>query len=258
MPETPIPKHRPVVPPPTSARGTSAYRYAELDVTTNFSFLRGASHADELVYRAAELGHEAIGVTDVNSVAGVVRAHQAAKEAGIKLCVGARLCFTDAPDVLVWAENRSGYAGLCRLLTTGKRRTEKGSCTLHLEDLLATPAGILAAMVYRRIDPHVPDADPASIEAAAGALKDAFGRRVSVAISRVYGPLDPMMLRHAGEVSRAYGIPLLATNQVHYHDARRQPLQDVVTCVRHGGPALAGTPRCATRSDRHRRHRARR
>ena len=118
MPEAANPKHRPLVPPPTSARGTSSYSYAELDVTTNFSFLRGASHPDELVYRAAELGYTAIAVTDINSVAGIVRAHQAAKEAGIKLCVGARLRFVDAPDVLVWVENRAGYASLCRLLTT--------------------------------------------------------------------------------------------------------------------------------------------
>src|ERR1700685_3199244 len=117
MPETANPKHRAVVPPPTSECGASTLEYAELDVTSNFSFLRGASHPDELVYRAAELGHAAIAITDLNSVAGVVRAHQAAEEAGIKLCVGARLCFTNAPDVLVWAENRSGYANLCRLLT---------------------------------------------------------------------------------------------------------------------------------------------
>src|SRR5580700_5278777 len=141
MPESANPKHRPVVPPPTSARGTSSCPYAELDVTTNFSFLRGASHPDELVYRAAELGHNAVAVTDLNSLAGIVRAHQAAKEMGIRLCVGARLTFTDAPDVLVWVENRGGYANLCRLLTTGKRRTEKGSCILHLDDLLSASDG---------------------------------------------------------------------------------------------------------------------
>src|ERR1017187_2989437 len=94
--------------------------YAELDVVSNFSFLRGASHPDELVNRAAELGYAAIGLADVNSLAGIVRAHQAAKQAGIKLCVGARLRFTDAPEVLVWVENRFGYANHCRLLTAGK------------------------------------------------------------------------------------------------------------------------------------------
>src|SRR5580704_8552584 len=147
MPEVANPKLRSVAPPPTSARSVSSWPYAELDVTTNFSFLRGASHPDELVYRAAELGHAAIAITDLNSVAGVVRAHQAAKKTGIKLCVGARLRFTDAPDVLVWAENRDGYANLCRLLTLGKRRAKKGSCILHLADLLSVRSGLLPALV---------------------------------------------------------------------------------------------------------------
>src|SRR6185437_5254806 len=204
MPESPSPKHRPAVPPPTSSRGKSLQSYAELDVTTNFSFLRGASHPDELVYRAAELGYTAIAVTDLNSVAGIVRAHQAAKQSGIALCVGARLRFTDAPDILVWAETRAGYANLCRLLTTGKRRAEKGSCLLHLQDLLAAPGGLLAALVCQSIDPHLDQPDPAVISSAAGALKDAFGPRLSIAASRVYGPLDRMMLGHAESVTRAF------------------------------------------------------
>ena len=206
----------------------------KLDVTTNFSFLRGASHPDELVYRAAELGTVAIAITDINSVAGVVRAHQAAKESGIQLCVGARLRFTDAPDVLVWAENREGYASLCRLLTVGKRRAEKGSCILHHNDLLVSPAGLLAALVCRSIDPQMAQPDPAALDRAGADLKEAFGRNVSIAAARVYGPLDQMMLRQAETVSQRYAIPLLATNQVHYHDEHRQTLQDVLTCVRHG------------------------
>jgi error-prone DNA polymerase len=234
MPEAANPKHRPVVPPPAAARGTSSFPYAELDVTTNFSFLRGASHPDELVYRAAELGTAAIAITDVNSVAGVVRAHQAAKQCGIKLCIGARLRFTDAPNVLVWVENRDGYANLCRLLTTGKRRAEKGSCILQLNDLLDSPAGLLAALVCRSIDPQMAEPDPDALENTAGGLKDAFGRNVSVAASRIYGPLDRAMFREAETVSRRYAIPLLATNQVHYHDEHRQTLQDVLTCIRHG------------------------
>jgi error-prone DNA polymerase len=234
MPEPANPKHRPAVPPPSSTRGSSPFRYAELDVTTNFSFLRGASHPDEMVYRAAELGYHAIAITDVNSIAGVVRAHQAAKEAGIKLCIGARLRFTDAPDVLVWAQNRQGYANLCRLLTVGKRRAEKGSCLLQLEDLLAAPTGLLAALVCRSIDPQVGEPDPAAIEIPAGAMRDAFGEGLSIAVSRVYGPLDGMILRRAESVSRSHDIPLLVTNQIHYHDEQRQSLQDVLTCIRHG------------------------
>src|SRR5438270_4680698 len=99
-------------PPAPSDTGPSPHAYAELSVTTNFSFLRGASHPDELVVRAAELGYRAIGVTDVNSLAGVVRAHVAAKEVGLKLVVGTRLVFVDHPDVLVWPVDRAGYARL--------------------------------------------------------------------------------------------------------------------------------------------------
>src|SRR3984957_11303304 len=122
MPEAPNPKHRPVVPPPSSARGTSSRLYAELDVTTNFSFLRGASHPDELIYRAAELGHAAIAVTDVNSLGGVARAHQATKEIGIKLCVGSlTLLFRAA------ASSPSVMSGFCRMSSLSRFRSASSS-----------------------------------------------------------------------------------------------------------------------------------
>src|SRR3712207_1114227 len=106
MPEKPNPKPRPAPLPTPAQRSPCHLPYGELDVTTNFSFLRGASHPDELVFRAAELGYRAIAVTDRNSLAGVVRAHGAAKQAGLKLIVGARLSFADAPDVLAWVTDR--------------------------------------------------------------------------------------------------------------------------------------------------------
>src|SRR3954454_16361140 len=127
MPEYPNAKLRPVPPPPEALPPEPGPAYAELDAVTNFSFLRGASHPDELVFRAAELGYRAIAVTDRNSLAGVVRAHEAAKKTGLKLLIGSRLTFADAPDTLVWCANRPAYARLCRLLTTGKRRADKGS-----------------------------------------------------------------------------------------------------------------------------------
>ncbi|MGD0541709.1 MAG: PHP domain-containing protein, partial [Tepidisphaeraceae bacterium] len=212
----------------------SPHALAELDVTSNFSFLRGASHPDELVCRAAELGYAAVALTDLNSLAGVVRAHQAAKEVNIKLCVGARLRLVDAPDVLVWARDRGGYANLCRLLTAGKRRAEKGSCTLGLEDLLHSSTGLVAAVACQRIDPQLDDANCRDLQAAIAAMKDAFGQRLSLAISRLYGPGDDAILGRIESVGRACGVPLLATNQVHYHDERRRRLQDVLTCIRHG------------------------
>ena len=161
MPEIPNPKLR--QPPPPSMKSVVPARlpYAELDVKTNFSFLRGASHADELVYRAAELGYRAIGVTDFNSLAGAVRMHEAAREVKLKLLVGARLSFVDAPDLLVWVPNRDSYAALCRLLTLGKRRTEKGECELKLEDFLHDNAGLLAAVVtYGFERQHLPPLPP--------------------------------------------------------------------------------------------------
>ena len=116
--------------------------YAEFAVTTNFSFLRGTSHPEELVDRAKTLGLAGIGIADRNSVAGVVRAHQAAKEAGLKFAPGARLVFADgAPDILAYPQNRAAWGRLTRLLTLGKRRTEKGECLLYCDDLLAHVEG---------------------------------------------------------------------------------------------------------------------
>ena len=240
MPEYPNPKlYTPSPAPPNPPARHTAHAYAELDVTTNFSFLRGASHPDELVYRAAELGYRAIAVTDINSLAGAVRTHEAAKEAGLKLLIGARLTLTDAPDLLVWVTDRAAYARLCRLLTVGKRRAEKGQCELSLEDFLQYTDGMIAAAVLP--NPRAPDTTPPPLRIGRAArasplrvLRDALGDRLSLAAGCVYGPDDVAHLRALHEVGRAFGIPLLATNGVHYHDPARRALQDVLVCVRHG------------------------
>jgi error-prone DNA polymerase len=123
---------------------TPTPRYAELDVTTNFSFLRGGSHAEELVVTAKALGLAAIAVTDRNTLAGVVRAHLAAREVGgIKFIVGVRLDLEDAPSLLSYPTDRAAYGRLCRLLTLGQRRAEKGKCTLHLDDVAAHADGLI-------------------------------------------------------------------------------------------------------------------
>ena len=116
-------------------------RYAELQATSNFSFLRGASHPDELAVAAAALGLEALAVTDRNTLAGVVRAHAAAKEAGIRLVVGARLDFDDGASVLCFPTDRAAYGRLSQLLTLGKRRAVKGECHLTRQDLYDHGAG---------------------------------------------------------------------------------------------------------------------
>ncbi|HKZ97474.1 MAG TPA: PHP domain-containing protein, partial [Hyphomicrobiaceae bacterium] len=110
-------------------------RYAELEVTTNFSFLRGGSHAEELVAQAKALGLSALAVTDRNTLAGVVRAHTAAKDVGLRLIVGARLDLKDAPSLLCLPTGRAAYGRLCRLLSLGQMRAEKGECVLFLADV---------------------------------------------------------------------------------------------------------------------------
>ncbi len=233
MPEISSDKLRPHPPaaPPMRDHGSSS-AYAELDVVTNFCFLRGASHADELVYRAAELGYRAIAITDINSLAGVVRAWEAVKEVASKgpapkLIVGTHLTFTDAPDLLVYPTNREAYGRLCRLLTLGKRRADKGECLLNLADFIDHQEGMLAALTG-------PAAAISTFRFPIETLKDALGKRLSIAVARLYGSDDLGDLHAAVELSRHYAIPLLATNAVHYHDSSRRALQDVLTCVRHG------------------------
>ena len=120
--------------------------YAELHVKTNFSFLEGASHPDELIGRAAELGYRAVAITDRNSLAGVVRAHGAAKEEGVKLIIGAEITPEDAPPVVLWATDRAAYGRLARLITRGRRRTTKGECRLCFADVAQHAEGLLAGI----------------------------------------------------------------------------------------------------------------
>src|SRR6516165_8417242 len=138
----------------TSGAGSSmAYlpesvpRYAELQVTSNFSFLRGGAHPDELVLTAAALGHQAIAITDRNSFAGIVRAHHAAKEVGIRLVVGCRLDLSDGKSLLAFPEDRAAYGRLTRLLTLGKRRAPKGECHLDYADVVAHGEGLILVVL---------------------------------------------------------------------------------------------------------------
>ncbi|MFO0790066.1 MAG: error-prone DNA polymerase [Pirellulales bacterium] len=135
-------------------------RYAELHCKTNFSFLEGASHADELVRQAAELGYRALAVTDRNSLAGVVRAHIAAKEVGLPLVIGAEVTPADTPPVVLWATDRASYGRLCRLLTRGRRRAPKGECKLSLEDLAEFATGLIAGIVTDRQPPTLSGVSP--------------------------------------------------------------------------------------------------
>ncbi|MDB5302409.1 MAG: error-prone polymerase, partial [Phycisphaerales bacterium] len=227
MPEAANPKLRvasTVLSVPPAMNGPA---YAELCVTSNFSFLRGASHPDELVVRAAELGYRAIGITDRNSFAGAVRMHAAAKEVGIKLVVGVRLTFAQHPDLLVWPQNRGAYGRLCKLLTAGKRRTTKGNCELGVYEFLEESAGVHAAFVP-------PEVLTEECSRNLRTLKDALGARLSLAASCTYESDNCVRLGELLALSRSYGVPLLATNDAHYHVPERRALQDVLSCIRLG------------------------
>ena len=205
-------------------------RYAELDVTTNFSFLRGGSHAEELVATAKALGLAAIAVTDRNTLAGVVRAHLAAKEVGdIKFIVGCRLDLDDAPSLLAYPTDRAAYGRLCRLLTLGKRRAEKGKCTLHLDDVAAHADGLIFIALP-------PDDYPSSrdFKSELSRIKQALGlrTRLYLAASHSYRGGDRARIEALAQLAARVGLPLVATNDVLYHASHRRPLQDVLTCIR--------------------------
>ena len=137
-------------------------RYVELHCKSNFSFLEGASHADELFEHAVELGYSGLAVTDRNSVAGIVRAHAAAKEFQLPLIVGAELHPIDGPPLVVWPSDRAAYGRLCRLLSRGRLRREKGACEIHWQDIAELSDGLIAGLLLRQ--PVVDELPPADMQ----------------------------------------------------------------------------------------------
>ena len=162
-------------------------RYAELEVTTNFSFLHSASHAEEIAKTAAALGLSAIAVTDRNTLAGVVRAHRAAKETDIRLIVGARLDLQDAPSLLCFPTDRNAYARLSQLITLGRRRAPKGECEIFLEDVFAHADGQL----FVALPPDEPGGEYATH---LQRLRKVFGRDVWLAARCRYNGNDAARL----------------------------------------------------------------
>jgi error-prone DNA polymerase len=201
--------------------------YAELAVATNFSFLRGASTAKELVLRAKELGLIGIGIADRNSVAGVVRAHAVAKVAGLKIAVGARLVFSDgSPDILAYPRDREAWGRLTYLLTIGKGRAEKGDCILGLPDLLQHVEGLnLIVMSSRHINADM-------LVRVLRRIKETSPRSVWLAGSLLYRGDDRRRLAKLRDIADAAFVPLIAVNDVLYHVPERRALQDVITCIR--------------------------
>ena len=228
--------------------------YAELQVTSNYSFLRGASHPDELVIAAKALGLAALAIVDRNSLAGVVRAHVAAKEAGLRLVVGARLVPRDGPEILCFPSDRAAYARLCRLLTLGKRRVEKGACDFSFEELLAHGAGqvfvALPPEPLRVAYPQTPYPD-AAFRSALARLLAAFPGACYLAAQQLYRGDDARRLAALAALAEESGAPLVATNDAHMHGPQRKALLDVVTCIREGCTIDEAGFRLAANAERH-------
>jgi len=206
-------------------------KYTEMQVTTNFSFLRGASHAEELVEQAAIYGYDKIAITDRNTFAGIVRAHAAAKKKGIKIIVGCRLDLLDGQSLLAYPTDKDAYSRLCSLLTAGNLRAEKGECHLYKADVYAHAKGIKFIAV-------TPDSLSAtfnfdnSFEIVLKEYREAFGENLYIAATRRYNGDDQKYLFRLAQLSSKLNIPLVATNDVHYHIPKRRQLQDILTCIR--------------------------
>jgi DNA-directed DNA polymerase III PolC len=220
--------------------------YIEFASTSNFSFLRGASHPEELMVQAAHVGLVGLGLCDRNSVAGVVRAHliKREKELALRYHPGARLVFADGtPDILAYPRDRSGWAKLCRLLTRGNLRAEKGDCILHLDDLLEHADGLELVVM----DGSTRENPPLSKDSEnfLHHLREAAPRRVRLAAAMLYRGNDRARLAARLVLARAARLPLIAVNDVLYHHPDRRELADVLTCIRehmtleHAGRRLA-------------------
>ena len=195
--------------------------YAELSVTSNFTFLVGASHPEELVARAQEIGLAAIAITDRNTFAGIVRGHAAAKDLGVRFIVGTRLALTDGPDILAYPKTRKGYGNLCRLLTIGKRRAPKGRCDIGFNDVLDW-AGDCALIV----------AGDENAARTAAALSKSFPGEAHVGASPRYDGEDRRRFALRDALAGRAGVPLVALGDAIMHRGSRRRLADVLSCIR--------------------------
>ena len=240
--------------------------YAELAVTTNFSFLRGASHPQEMVARAAELGLAAIGIADRNSFAGVVRAYDETRKRNIKLLVGTRLVTGDGFEVLAYPTDRAAYGRLCRLITAGNLKAKKGECELTFEQILSAgegqifialpPLDLTSARLRESGDPALDsrlrgnERDNDFIPRLATLVRAAPGRTF-LAGAHYHRGDEPRRLGLLAELGGSVGAPLVAVNDVIYHAPERRPLADVVTCVREKCTLAEAGLRLTVNAERH-------
>lgn len=206
-------------------------QYTELQITSNFSFLRGASHPEEMIEQAAALGYTAIAITDRNSLAGIVRAHAAAKKNGIRLVPACRLDLVDGLSLLAYPTTITAYSQLCNLLTIGNRRAEKGDCLLYKADVYQFAKGlkfivIPPAQLNERFE------FDASFSVALKEYREIFTTDLYIAATNRYSGSDAQHICQLTKLATQLEIPLVATNDVHYHIPMRRQLQDILTCIR--------------------------
>ena len=248
--------------------------YAELHCLTNFTFLRGASHPEELAARAARLGYAALAVTDECSLAGVVRAHVAAKEHGLKLIIGAEFRLADGPKLVLLAPDRDAYGNLSQIITTARRRSGKGRYHITWGDFEQGAAGCLAILIPSALPTLLASALPSSATAGEGVrvgvgtdwttqLQDArrlaqcFPGRAWIAAELLCGPDDRAWLEQLRTLAGASDLPLVATGDVHMHLRSRRPLQDTLTAIRTGVAVAAAQHALYPSAERHLRMRVR-
>ena len=226
--------------------------YAELHAISNFSFLRGASHPQELVLRAAQLGYAAIAITDECSLAGVVRAHAAARECGIALIIGSEFSLEEGVRLVLLATDRAAYGRLARLITRGRRAAGKGRYRLTLADLEADLEGCLALWL-----PGGDAAEPGAEFARARWVAERFPGRAWLAVERLCARDDAEILARLAHLGQQAGLPLTAAGDVHMHSRSRRALQDTLCAIRLGCPLADAGLHLHANGERHLRSRAR-
>jgi error-prone DNA polymerase len=203
-------------------------QYVELHCKSNFSFLEGASHPDELVERAAEIGYAGMALTDRESLAGVVRGSTPAKELGLKYIVGSEIHPLDAPPMVLWPTDRRAYGQLCRLISRGRMRAEKGSCELRWSDVVEFSDGMLAGLIPRA------KTRSAWSRFLRTEFREVFADRGYLMCELHRGVDDGQYVQRLRRMSLANDVPLVAGGDVHYHTADRMLMHDCVTAIRHG------------------------
>ena len=233
---------------------------AELHALSNFTFLRGASHPEELVQQAQALGYHALALTDECSLAGSVRAHMEAKALGLKLIIGSEFRLDCGLRLLLLACNLEGYGNLCELITRGRMRATKGSYQLTRADLepvtdclvlwLPRSSDDLSHVTVASADTTNPASTATATEEAAWIARH-FAGRAWIAVELLRGPDDAQQLQQLTQLGAQLQLPLVASGDVHMHVRERQPLQDLLTAIRHGVPLAQAGSRLYPNGERH-------